>query len=83
MKCVVCRSPDIELKVVDEEIWIDDDVVLIPLEVLMCANCGERYYSRQAMHELVEAEENLRQQRLRLETAGRVLRATMFEPATS
>ncbi len=43
MRCVVCPSPDIERKTVDEEIWINDDLVLVPLEVLVCAQCGERY----------------------------------------
>ena len=36
----------------DEEIWINDDLVLVPLEVLVCAQCGERYYNRQAMRKL-------------------------------
>ncbi|MCL5267962.1 MAG: YgiT-type zinc finger protein [Bacteroidetes bacterium] len=49
MKCVVCKSPDIELRKVEEEIRVDTDIVLIPIEVLVCQNCGERYYDRQAI----------------------------------
>jgi YgiT-type zinc finger domain-containing protein len=43
MKCVICYSPNIEQKTVNEEIWVGDDVALIPLNVLVCNNCGERY----------------------------------------
>jgi YgiT-type zinc finger domain-containing protein len=44
MKCIVCKSNDINLKNVDEEIRIDKDIILIPIEVLVCNICGERYY---------------------------------------
>ncbi len=74
MKCVICYSPDIEYKTVNEEIWVNDDVALIPLSVLVCNNCGERYYDRKAMRQLEEAEKALKDKRLRVETAGRVLR---------
>lgn len=74
MKCVVCQSPDIERKTVVEEIWINDDLVLAPLEVLVCAQCGERYYNRQAMRKLEEVEDGLRHERLALQPAGRVLK---------
>jgi len=79
MKCVICHSPDIEQKTVLEEIWINDDLVLVPLEVLVCAQCGERYYSRQAMRKLEEIEDSLRHRRLALEPTGRVLRIAASE----
>jgi len=79
MKCVICSSPDIELKNANEQIWVGDDVALIPLKVLVCANCGERYYDRRAMHQLEEAEQALKERRLQVETAGRVLRVTTTE----
>jgi len=60
MKCVICYSPNIEQKIVNEEIWVGDDVALIPLNVLVCNNCGERYYDRKAMRQLEEAEKAFR-----------------------
>jgi YgiT-type zinc finger domain-containing protein len=82
MKCVICRSSDIEERVVDEMFWVDQDVILVPYSVLVCSNCGERYYSRTAMHRLEEIEENLRDKRERLETIGQVLKfAPQSEPS--
>lgn len=46
MKCVICKSDDIELKKVDEEIKFENDIILVPIEVLVCNNCGERYYEK-------------------------------------
>ncbi len=82
MKCVICHSSDIEEKVVDEMFWVDQDVVLVPYRVLVCNNCGERYYSRTAMRRLEEIEENLRDRTARLETIGQVLKVPpQSEPA--
>jgi len=80
MRCVICYSPNIERKIVNEEIWVGDDVALIPLNVLVCDNCGERYYDRKATRQLEETEKALKDKRLRVETAGRVLRV-VTEPA--
>lgn len=74
MKCVICYSSDIEQKTVNEEIWVGEDVALIPLNVLVCNTCGERYYDRAAMRKLEEAEKALKDKRWRVETTGRVLR---------
>ncbi len=49
MKCVVCHGPEIGKKAVNESFWMGNDVILIPVEVLVCNNCGERYYDRRAM----------------------------------
>ena len=81
MKCVICYSPDIQQKTVNEEIWVDQDVALIPLDVLVCNNCGERYYDRKAMRQLEEAEKALKDKRLKVETTGRVLRVVMESSA--
>lgn len=37
------------MKSVKEEIRSDKDILLIPIEVLVCLSCGERYYDRKAM----------------------------------
>ncbi len=41
MKYIICKSADIERKLVDEEIKLENDIVLFPVEVLVCNNCGE------------------------------------------
>lgn len=73
MKCVVCHSSNIEKKKVNETLWIDSDVILIPVEVMVCNSCGERYYDRRTMRHLEEIEKSLRERRLNLNPVGKVL----------
>ena len=61
-------------KVVNETFWVEQDVILIPRPVLACNNCGERYYSRQAMRQLEAIEERLQARAAKLETVGQVLK---------
>ena len=74
MRCVICGSPDIEKKRVEETVRLENDVVLFPIEVLVCLNCGERYYDRRAMRLLEEAEEEIEARRMDLQAVGRVLK---------
>ncbi len=74
MKCVVCNSSIIEMKSVEEEIRSDKDILLIPLEVLVCLSCGERYYDRKAMKKIEEMRSRLKRHELKVEEVGKVLR---------
>ena len=75
MKCVICKSSDIQMKMVEDEIELEKDIVLIPMEVLVCQNCGERYYDRKTMRKLEDIRSKLRGQVLEVEDVGKVLRA--------
>ena len=74
MKCVICHSSNIEAKIISEPVWTGTDVVLVPCRVLVCGNCGERYYSRQTMRSLEDVEAQLRARTLELEAVGRVMK---------
>ena len=74
MKCVVCNSSNLEMKSVEEEIRSDKDILLIPLEVLVCLSCGERYYDRKAMKKIEEMRSRLKGHDLKVEEIGKVLR---------
>ena len=76
MKCVICNSPDIKKKMVEEEIRIGKDVAFVSIEVLVCNNCGERYYDRRTMKELEEIERNIKGKNIKLEQVGRILKPT-------
>lgn len=73
MKCVICHGEDVQLKDVAEELKINSDVVMIPVRVLVCQSCGERYYSRQAMQILEKAEIELKGGTAKLREIGKVL----------
>ena len=76
MKCIVCHSDDIQTREVYEELKVGQDIVYVPIHVLVCQSCGERYYSRQTMHFLEEVEQELQKKRegkLELQELGKVL----------
>jgi len=75
MKCVICNSSIIEKKQVEEEVRDGDNVVLIPIEVLVCRQCGERYYTRQIMKKLEKIEEKIKEKKISLKEVGRVLKS--------
>jgi YgiT-type zinc finger domain-containing protein len=75
MKCVVCHSPDIAEKRVDEEIRIGDNIFLVDVEALSCRNCGESYFDRNAMRRIEEARTRFREQSVPFQEVGKVFRA--------
>jgi YgiT-type zinc finger domain-containing protein len=43
MKCVICGSPDIKEK------NVENDIVMVSIKTLVCGSCGERYYDRKTL----------------------------------
>mgnify|MGYP001561722907 FL=1 len=76
MKCVICKSPDVEKKLVEEEIRSGQDIVIVPIEVMVCLNCGERYYDRRAMKSLEDTKNKIANKQVNLSPVGKVLRPT-------
>ncbi|MEI7813087.1 MAG: hypothetical protein WCJ01_11800 [Ignavibacteria bacterium] len=75
MKCVICKSPDITLKMVEEEIKVKNDIILYPVEVLVCSNCTERYYDTKMMRKLEEIKTKIEKKELAVKDIGKVFRA--------
>ena len=73
MRCLICHGEDIEVTAVREELRIGNDIVYVPIHVLQCRACGERYYDRRTMRFLEEAEEKLRKGEAGLQEVGKVL----------
>jgi len=76
MKCVICNGGDIQKKQVDEEVRKGNDVILVPIETLVCLSCGERYYDRRTMRHLEDITEKIKSDKAELTQIGQVLRAT-------
>ena len=76
MKCIICNSEDIQKKQVDEEIRQGNDVILVPIETVVCLSCGERYYDRRTMRYLEEMTERIKSDKAELTQIGQVLRTT-------
>jgi YgiT-type zinc finger domain-containing protein len=57
MKCIICHSTGISVRRVNDQLSRGKDVILVPVKVLACNNCGERYYDRRTMKRLGEIED--------------------------
>ena len=66
MKCIVCHGAEIRLKEVKEKIEVENNIVQVPLQVLVCCTCGERYYDRQTIRHLEEVDRELREGKAKL-----------------
>jgi len=77
MKCIICNSDDIQKKIVDEEIRHGNDVILVPIETLVCLSCGERYYDRRTMKYLEDIAGKIKDEKAELIQIGQVLRTTV------
>jgi YgiT-type zinc finger domain-containing protein len=73
MKCTLCHGEHIAKSTVQERIPVGNDIVLVPIEVLVCQSCGERFYDRATMHRLEEIEDDLAAGRRPLREVGKVL----------
>ncbi len=77
MKCVICHGPHIELKTVEEEIRWGNNILLIPMEVLVCSNCGERYYDKKAMKKIEETRSKLQKRDFKVDEVGKIFKEHM------
>ena len=73
MKCTLCDGDDIAKSTVQERIPVGNDIVLVPIEVLVCQSCGERFYDRATMRRLEELEDDLAARKRPLREVGKVL----------
>jgi YgiT-type zinc finger domain-containing protein len=73
MKCIICHGEEVSLAEVFEEIGVGSDIVRVPVTVMQCRNCGERYYTRANMRHLECVREDVANNRARLDEVGKVL----------
>ncbi len=76
MKCLVCHGEDILVTAVREELRIENNIVYVPIQVLVCQACGERYYDRRTIRFLEEVEHQLKEGKATLQEVGKVLEIT-------
>jgi hypothetical protein len=62
------------MRTVEEEIRWGNNILLVPMEVLMCLNCGERYYDKRAMKKIEETRSRLKRHDLMIEEVGKVFK---------
>ena len=77
MKCVYCKSSNLEEKTVEEEFKKGHDLVFVPVEVLVCQSCGERYYDRKTMKLLEQWQSKISSETVALKPIGRLLKVAV------
>lgn len=73
MKCMLCHGDHIANSTVQERIPVGNDIVLVPIEVLVCQSCGERFCDRATMRWPEELEDDLVARKRPLREIGKVL----------
>jgi len=73
MKCIICHGEDIQVTEVKEELRVENDIVYVPIRVLVCQACGERYYDRRTVRFLEEVDQRLKEGKANLQEIGKVL----------
>ena len=76
MKCIICHGEQIAQADVFEEIPVGSDIVRVPVRVMVCRSCGERYYDRATMRHLERVREDVAKDRARLQVVGKVLQVS-------
>lgn len=52
MKCVICKTGEVKPARVQAEIKVENDHLLVSVDAEVCGQCGEAYYSTDAMRHL-------------------------------
>jgi YgiT-type zinc finger domain-containing protein len=73
MKCIICHGAEVSPAEVFEEIGVGSDIIKVPVTVMVCGTCGERYYTRANMRHLESVREDIANKRARLDEVGKVL----------
>jgi YgiT-type zinc finger domain-containing protein len=73
MNCIICHGEQVSPGQVVEEIPIGSDIVRVPVTVMVCRTCGERYYDRATMRHLERVREDIAKDPARLQVVGKVL----------
>jgi len=72
MKCVICKRGEVKRSKVEAEVKVGSDHLLVPVEAEVCGECGEAYYSTEAMQYLERVREDFLRKAITPPSIGRV-----------
>jgi YgiT-type zinc finger domain-containing protein len=72
MKCVICKSGDVEQAVVQAEIKVGHDHLMVNVQAEACAECGEAYFSAETLRYFERLKEEFTRQEIVPPTVGKV-----------
>ena len=72
MKCVICKTGDVRPGMVQAEAKIGCDRLLVSVEAEVCQQCGEPYYSAEALRHLERVREDFARKVISPASVGKV-----------
>jgi DNA-binding transcriptional MerR regulator len=63
------------MKKVEEEIRWANNILLVPMGLLVCSNCGERYYDKKSIKQIEKLRSRLKKRDLKVDEIGKVFKA--------
>ena len=72
MHCVICKRGTVKSGTVQGVLRVETDLLMVPVEAAVCDECGETYYSTEAMRHLEEMRENLLRKLIARPSVGHV-----------
>ena len=70
--CVICKRGTVTSGTVQAELRVGPDHLMVPVEAEVCDECGEAYYSTEAMRHLEQVRENFLRKVIAPPSAGHV-----------
>jgi len=72
MRCVICKTGEVQLATVQAEVKVGCDRLLVPVEAEVCLECGEPYYSPGALRYLERVREDFARKVITPASVGKV-----------
>ena len=72
MRCVICKTGEAQLATVQAEVKVGCDRLLVPVEAEVCLECGEPYYSTEALRYLERVREDFARKVITPASVGKV-----------
>ena len=76
MKCVICKRGQTKPGKVEAEVKVGNDHLLVTVEAEICAECGEAYYSADAMRYLEQVRNDFVHKAIKPPAVGTVYQLT-------
>jgi len=76
MTCTICKRGNVSPQKVEAEIKIGTDHLLVTVDAEACSECGEAYYSSEAMRHLEQVREDFVNKAITPPAVGRVYQLT-------
>lgn len=76
MKCVICRTGEVQPATIEAEIKAESDRLLVGLLAERCQQCGEAYYSAEALRKLERVREDFARKAITPHAVGQVYKVS-------